>query len=354
MPETYTKISSKAGLAPGSLVHVGTKKAGNAKVTLIHYDRDSLEEREILSLDECLSSSTKAGVTWIDVEGIHQLDTVEKIGKLYDLHPLTLEDIVNSEHRPKMEDYGDYIFIVLKTLSYSARTGKLDSAQISLVFKPSLVISFQEAETDIFEPLKERLRKGKGRLSKQGSDYLAYALMDSIIDGYFLLLDELGERIETIQEELVGNPAKETLQRIFSIRHDMTQLRRFIWPLRDFINLMLRGEIPLIEEQTRLYLRDLYDHTAHVVETIDTFRDTLSGMIDIYLSSISNKLNETMKVLTIIATIFIPLTFIAGVYGMNFENMPELKWPWGYAAVWLVMVGVAASMLTYFRRKNWI
>ncbi len=354
MPQPHRKMSSKAGLAPGSLVHVGRSRTEKAGITWIRFDEDCFEEREIRSLQESLPPGPEGGITWIDFEGVHELETIEEIGKLYGLHPLTLEDIVNSEQRPKMEDYGEYIYIVLKLLSYSRQTGSLNSDQVNLVFKPGMVLSFREAKTDVFEPLKERLRKGKGRLRKQGSDYLAYALMDCIIDRYFILLDELGDKIEAIQEEVVSTPSRGTLQRIYRIKHDMVELRRFIWPLRDFINLMLRGEIPLIEEHTRLYLRDLYDHTMQVIETIDTFRDTLSGLIDIYLSSISNKMNEIMKVLTIIATIFIPLTFIAGVYGMNFENMPELKWRWGYPVTWGLMTAVAVVMLIYFRKKKWL
>jgi len=228
--------------------------------------------------------------------------------------------------------------------------------QVSLILGPNFVISFQEEgkEGDLFEVVRERLRSSKGKLRKMGADYLLYALLDAIVDGYFVILERLGERIEVLEEELLANPSQLTLQNIHTMKREMIFLRKSVWPLREVISGLQRGESPLITETTGPYLRDVYDHTIQVIDAVESFRDMLAGMLDIYLSSISNRLNEVMKLLTIIATIFIPLTFIVGVYGMNFKLMPELEWRWGYPAVWLVMVVVAGLMLAFFRRKRWL
>jgi len=288
------------------------------------------------------------------VDGIHQLDLIEKLGSYFHLHPLTLEDIVNTEQRPKLDDYEDYIFVVLKMFQFDDLTYQLRSEQVSLIFRPDLVISFQERMSDVFNPVRERLRNGKGKLRKQGSDYLAYGLIDAVVDHYFVVLEKLGERIEVLQEELVANPNKRTLQEIHKLKRDMIHLRRSIWPLREVLNIMLREDSPLIQEYTVLYLRDAYDHTVQVIDTIESFREMLSGMVDVYLSSMSNRMSEIVKVLTIISTIFMPLTFISSIYGMNFDWMPELKWTWGYPLVLAFMGGIAGSMLAWFHRKKWL
>jgi magnesium transporter len=353
MPRSYTRRSRKTGLAPGSPVHVGEKRTGAVAISLFQYNQDTVIEKKAASAEECLAAETPSVITWINVDGLHDVELIEKIGSLHQLHPLTTEDIVNTEQRPKMEDYGDYLYIVMKTFNHTKGTENLESSQVSLILKPDLVMSFQEMESDVFDPLRERIRKGKGRIRKMGSDYLAYGLMDCVIDRYFTVAEDLSDRIEGVQEELVGRPSRSTLQTIYDIKHELIVLRKFVWPLRDFLSSMWRGETGLIQDQTRIYLRDIYDHAVQIIETTETFRETLSGMIDIYLSSISNKMNEIMKVLTIIATTFIPLTFITGFYGMNFEKMPGKDSLEGFVATVLVMLAVVVGMLSYFRKRKW-
>jgi magnesium transporter len=355
MVKLFKKRSEKSGLPPGALVHVGQKKIEKAKITIIDYDEVIFREKEAKKIEESFPFKDEPTVTWINIDGLHEVEIIEKIGRHFDVHPLLLEDILNTEQRPKMQDFEDYIFVVLKMLYYNnTENGILSTEQMSLILGKNFVISFQEREGDAFHAIRDRIRNAKGRIRKMGPDYLAYSLMDAIVDGYFAILEKLGEKIEDIEEELVTNPTPETLKTIHGLKRDMIYLRKSVWPLREVVSNLERGESKLIKETTIIYLRDIYDHTIQVIDTIETFRDVLSGMLDIYLSSISNRMNEVMKVLTIIATIFIPLTFIAGVYGMNFKYMPELEEPWGYPAVWSVMIIIGISMLFYFRRKKWI
>jgi len=354
MPRLIKKRSRKAGLPPGTLVHIGEQKAEEVRITAIDYDEARFQEKEIKTVEECFLFKDKPTVTWIHVDGIHEVEVLELLGECFGLHPLVLEDILNTDQRPKLEDFGDYIFVVLKTFSYNDQSDELEPEQISLILGPSFVLSFQERTGDVFDPIRERIRNGKGRIRRMGADYLAYCLLDSIVDHYFVVLEQVGEEVEFLEEELVTNPTPETLQTIHNLKRDMIFLRKSVWPLREVIGALERGELSLIRESTGIYLRDVYDHTIQVVDTIETFRDMISGMLDIYLSSVSNRMNEVMKVLTIIATIFIPLTLIAGIYGMNFQYMPELGWRWGYPVVWLVMLVIGVLMLVYFRRKRWL
>jgi magnesium transporter len=344
----------KAGLSPGTLVHVGEKKADHVKIEVIDYDPENLEERELQSIDDCSPYRDKPTVTWINIDGLHDMDVIEKIGETFNLHPLVLEDIVNTDQRPKMEDYENYIFIISKMLSYDDKEDRLNIEQFSLLLLPNVIISFQEKPGDVFNPVRERMRKGKGRIRKMGTDYLMYALLDAIVDNYFIVLETIGERIEDLEEELISNPGPETLQGIHHLKRELIFLRKSVWPLREAISALEREELDLIEEKTTVYLRDVYDHTIQVIDTIETYRDMVSGVLDVYLSSVSNKMNEVMKVLTIIATIFMPMTFIAGIYGMNFKHMPELDTNWGYPVVWLVIIAIGVVMLVYFRRKKWL
>lgn len=346
--------SKQAGLAPGTLVHIGEDRADLVKVTMLDYTKDLCQQKALQAVEECFTPLAPASTRWINVDGIHQLDIIEKLGTYYHLHPLALEDVVNTEQRPKLDDYEDNLFVVLKMFFYHEDTHVLEVEQVSLFVKEQLVISFQERPGDAFNPVRERLKNGKGKLRKQGADYLAYALIDAIVDQYFVIMERLGERVEDVQEELISNPNTQTLQEIHKLKREMLFLRRSVWPLREVINNLLRGESPLVSKNTMIYLRDVYDHTIQVIDAIETFRDMLSGMVDVYLSSVSNRLNEVMKVLTIIATIFIPLTFITGIYGMNWHYMPELEWHWGYFTVLGVMAAIAIGMLIYFRRKKWI
>jgi magnesium transporter len=354
MPTLIKKRSKKAGLPPGSLVHIGEKKAEIPKITIMDYGEAHFQEKEIKTIEECFLFKETPTVTWINIDGLHQVEILEKLGECYGFHPLVLEDILNTDQRPKMEDYGEYLYIVLKMIDQSNQSNEILTEQISLILGSSFVISFQEREGDVFDPIRERIRNGKGRIRKMGADYLAYALLDSIVDNYFIVMEKLGEKIEFLEEELVKRPIPETLQTIHHLKREMIFFRKAVWPLREVIGSLERGELPLIKETTRIYLRDVYDHTIQVIDTIETFRDMVSGMLDIYLSSVSNRLNAVMKVLTIIATIFMPLTFIAGIYGMNFKYMPELEWKWGYPMVWLVVIGISIFMLAYFKKKRWL
>jgi len=360
MPRFIKRSSKTIGLPPGSLVHVGEKRTAKVKITVIDYDEKNFEEKEVKKVEECFPFKDKPTVTWINVDGVHQLDIIEKIGKHFDLHPLILEDIVNTGQRPKMEDSEGYIFIVLKMLYHSEKDDEIKAEQISLILGKNFVLSFQETEGDVFDFVRERIKNSKGRIRRVGADYLIYALLDAIVDNYYIILEKIGEKVEVMEEELVSNPVPETLQAIHNMKREMIFLRKSVWPLREVISGLQRGESKLIQKSTNIYLRDMYDHTIQVIDTIETFRDMISGMLDIYMSSVSNKMNEVMKVLTIFAAIFIPLTFVAGLYGMNFSpdaspfNMPELSFYWGYPVALFAMAVIGGIMLMYFRRKKWL
>ena len=324
-------------------------------LTFINYENSaSIKEHQAPVFKEDMGFINTPGVTWLDIDGVHQTDLLEIVGTYANLHPLVIEDIHNTYQRPKVEDYDDYLYIVLKMISWNDETKEVQAEQVSLILGNSYVISFKEDPGDIFDPVRQRLREGKGRIRKMGADYLAYILLDQVVDNYFLVLENLGEQIEDLEEELVTNPDASTLHTIHHLKRELIFLRKSVWPLREAISSLERGESSLFQPETLVYLRDVYDHTIQVIDTIETFRDMVSGMLDIYLSSISNRMNEVMKVLTIIATIFIPLTFIAGIYGMNFVNMPELQWPWGYFMVWGVMIAIVIGMISYFKRKGWL
>jgi magnesium transporter len=354
MSKIIKKRSKKSGLPPGTLVHIGERKTEEVRISVIDYEQSGFQEKEFKTIEECLLLKDKPTVTWINVEGLHNVETIQKIGDCYGFHPLVLEDIMNTDQRPKVEDYGDYVYIVLKMLRNG--TGpEILTEQISLILGQNYVISFQEGiEGDVFDTIRERIRTGKGRIRSMDADYLAYSLIDAVVDNYFIILEKTGERIGDLEEMLVTSPATQTLHGIHQLKREMIFLRKAVWPLREVINFMQRGESPLIKESTRIYLRDVYDHTIQVIDTMETSRDMLSGMLDIYLSSINNRMNEIMKFLTIIGTIFIPLTFIVGIYGMNFKYMPELEWRWGYFMLLGFMFGISVFMLFYFKKKKWL
>ncbi|MFX1503314.1 MAG: magnesium/cobalt transporter CorA [Promethearchaeota archaeon] len=348
------KSSKSVGLPPGSLIHIGEKKTEKMKISVIDYGIGKYDEKEVKNVEDCFPYIKKPSVTWINVDGLHEVDVIEKLGNCFEIHPLVLEDIVNTEQRPKMEDFEKYIFFVLKMLYAGDKTNMIYSEQVSIILGKNFVISFQEAVGDVFDSVRERIRKGKGRIRKMGSDYLAHALIDAIVDNYYTILEKIGERVESMEQDLVSNPVPGTLQQIYNIKREMIYLRKSVWPLREVINGLIREESKLIRKETHIYLRDLYDHTIQVIDTIETFRDMISGMLDIYMSSVSNKMNEVMKVLTIFAAIFIPLTFIAGIYGMNFQYMPELSIQWAYPAVWIIIILISVSLLVYFKHRKWL
>jgi magnesium transporter len=353
MPRKQHKLSKRAGQPPGSLRVNGERGDLPVLITVIDYDTTNFQEKQVDQITECFPFRDTETVTWINVDGLGNAGVIEDLGKCFTIHPLILEDILNTEQRPKMEDLETYIYLNLKMLSYIDPEMDVKVEHISMIFGSNFLISFQEDIGDIFDPVRERIRKD-GRIRKFGPDYLAYALIDSIVDNYFVVMEKLEERVEDLEEELVINPTQESLHKINRLKKDMIFLRKSVWPLREVINNLERSESPLIKESTTIYLRDVYDHTIQVIDTLETFRDMVSGMIDIYLSGLSYKMNEIMKVLTLIATIFIPLTFVVGLYGMNFRNMPEIDWEYGYYSVLVVMVIMVAGMLTYFRRKKWI
>ena len=321
---------------------------------MINYDSTNFQERPVNTIEEAFSFKDEASVTWLNIDGVHKPEIIEQVGTHFGLHPLVLEDIANTGQRPKMEDFDDYIYVVLKMLRFDAKENETKAEQVSIILGLDFVISFQEREGDVFDTVRERLRNNKGRIRKMGADYLTYALIDAIVDHYFVILENLGETIEDIEDKLVTNPSRETLRTIHDLKREMIFLRKSVWPLREVISRLERSESALINKSTCVYLRDVYDHTIQVMDAVETFRDMLSGMLDIYLSSVSNRMNEVMKVLTVIATIFIPLTFLAGIYGMNFRYMPELEQAWSYPVVLTVMFIIAIMMVFYFRRKKWI
>jgi magnesium transporter len=346
------KRSRKKGLSPGTLIHIGEKRTEAVAVTLFNYSVTHCDEHPIHDVNELRPPSDET-VTWVDVDGVHKTDVLEAFGKHFGLHPLLLEDIANTDQRPKLDDYDTYLFLVMKMLTASDR-GDILVEQISFVLGRNYVLSFQENGTDVFLSVRDRLRVGKGRLRHNGSDYLVYALIDAVVDQYFEVLEMLGERIESMQERLMADPRPETLKDIHALKRQLLFVRRAVWPLREAINNLSRSECPFLHEPTKVFFRDVYDHVVQIVDTIETLREMVSASLDIYLSSVSYRLNSVMRVLTVITTIFMPLSFIAGIYGMNFEYMPELKWPWGYPMALGIMGLVAATMLLGFRWKKWL
>lgn len=348
------KRSSKSGLPPGTPVHIGEQKLEKMFLTALTYSEHTFHEIHTHRVEEVVPLADIAEHVWITVQGIHHIEGLQQLGTAFGLHPLVMEDIVNTHQRPKIEDYGEYLFLVMKAVSRKDPGQSLMVEQVSLIVGKNFVLCFLEGNDDPFVDLRGRLRNEKGRLRKMGCDYLTYAHLDTIVDQYFPLLEQLGEDIEQLEEELIAHADRGTLRMLHGFKQEMILLRRAIWPLRDVLSHLERGDSTLIHSSTHIYLRDVYDHTIQLIETTETYRDMLGGMMDIYLTSLSNKLNETMKVLTVIATIFIPLTFIVGIYGMNFEVMPELEWPWGYPLVMSLMLVLAIGMLWAFRKKHWI
>jgi len=353
MVSTLKKRSKKAGLSPGTLMHIGNTYADQSKITVIRYEENFFEKKEVSSAADLSGEKDKPGKLWIDIIGLQDVALLGNIGNLFGLHPLILEDILNTDQRPKIEDLTDYLYIVLRNF-HNHENDTLHSEQVSIVLGKNFILSFQEKESALFEPVRERLAGDKGKIRKAGCDYLVHALIDNVVDNYFILLEDMEERIEKLEDDLIRQTAPAKLQSIHILKRELIFLRKSLWPLRETISSLQRSDSPLIDEPNALYFKDIFDHIIAIIDTVDTFRDMLSGMLDIYLSSASMKLNEVMKVLTIIATIFMPLTFLAGVYGMNFKYMPELELPWGYFAVLAVMLTIALLMLKFFRKKKWI
>jgi magnesium transporter len=346
------KLTKKIGAPPGTLIYTGERKE-DFEVSVIDYDADNYNELKVKDIEECFPFKDSPTVTWINIVGLHRTDAIEKIGSHYNLHPLVLEDILNVTQRPKIDYFENYIFIVLKMLTYNDESNEVESEQVSIILGKNFVFTFQERKGDVFDSVRERIRNNKGIIRKNGADYLLYSLIDVIVDNYFIILEKLGEEVEDLENEVVSNPSPDTVQTIHRLKRNLIDLRRSIWPLREVLNNLSRGESELLKK-TSIYFRDVYDHTVQIIDTIETFRDMVSGVLDIYLSSVSNRMNAVMKVLTVIATIFMPLTFITGIYGMNFKYMPELEWKFGYPLVLIVMLCIGIGMIIYFKRKKWL
>jgi len=352
-PKRKRKASSKIGLPPGSIVYLGEKKVDKVTIKVTEYDQADAETYEINSPEEIDPFTDTPQVTWISICGLHETDFIKQVGEKFKIHPLVLEDILNTDTRPKVEITEDYLFIVMKLLTFNPELKILETEQVSFILGRSFLLSFSEKTDDIFNPIKGRITSQLGKIRKRGIDYLLYALMDIVVDHYFLALEKVEERIEILDDEVINRTEKSHIESIYNLRNLLLLIRRSVYPLREIVNQLIKDDSDLVDESIEPYLRDLYDHTIHITESIEQQREVTNGLMEIYLSMMSNKMNEVMKVLTVIATIFIPLTFIVGIYGMNFPNMPEMNWPWAYFAVWGVMIAVVGAMIFFFRKKNW-
>lgn len=347
-------ISNKAGLPPGTLVHIGRRMTEKVKVSIIDYDTVNFSETVCKSTKECFPFKETDSVSWINVDGLHDTETIASIGNHFELHPLLLEEVLNTQHRPKVEEFDNYLFLTLKMLSIGKDGKSVVSEQISFVLGKGWVISFQEQEGNIFNPLLQRLQEIHGNFRNKGADYLFYRLIDTVVDDYFFVTEHISEVTENLEEQVLITPDDRSLQEIQHLKKQLINLRKAVTPLREAVSTLEKDTTILIEENITRYLRDVYEHIIHVNESIDILHYTLASIMDLYQSGISKRMNQVMKVLTIIATIFIPLTFIAGIYGMNFDNMPELHWKYGYLGVWGIMIIVLIIMVIYFKRKRWL
>ncbi|MBN1355665.1 magnesium/cobalt transporter CorA [bacterium] len=355
MSRRMKKTSHKTGLAPGTLVHVGEKKIDRPRIRIIDFDETNLVEKEPAAIEECFQYGDRPTTTWINIDGLHDIDLMKEIGSHFNIHGLVMEDILNTAQRPKIEDFTDYLFIVVKMVTLNEIQHEIQIEQLSLILSSNYVITFQERVGDFFEPVRNRIRNSTSRMRKSGTDYLTYALIDMVVDHYFTVFELISSEMEQLEQKLINDPDPDILKILYKLKREMVYLRKTVWPLREVVGSLERTESTLIRDSMHPFWRDAYDHAVQVLETTESMKDMLSGMLEMYLSSISNRMNEVMKVLTIIATIFIPLTFIAGIFGMNFEHFPELKWVWAYpAGFWIAMGTIAGFMALYFKHKKWL
>ncbi|MEI7941923.1 MAG: magnesium/cobalt transporter CorA [Candidatus Riflemargulisbacteria bacterium] len=343
----------KIGSIPGTLLYTGEKVSAPVKVSLITYNSKDFDEGDITSFDH-KKINNKDLVSWININGLHDTEVINKLNTIFPVHPLVLEDVLHVNQRPKMEDFKEYLFVVLKMFQYDVEKEVIKSEQVSFILYPNTLITFQEEAGNFFDGVREHLRRDKGKIRALNADYLMYALIDAIVDNYYLILEQLAEKIELLETEVFANPNKITLKRIHYLKQEIIMLRKSVWPLRDVTSLLYKDETDLVCSDTRFFFRDLYDHTIEVMDIVETYRDLTSALMEMYLSSISNKMNEIMKVLTMISTIFIPLSFFAGVYGMNFKHMPELELVHAYPLVLSFMATIAIVMLIFFKRMKWL
>lgn len=355
MSKSLSSPSHKAGLPPGAIVHVGDVHQDNTKIFVINYDVDSIEESYVESPERLLEYKNSDMLTWVIVEGLSDSDLIGKIGELFDIHPLVIEDILTTHQRPKFEEYDQYLYIVLKSLMSDTGEFTVIDEQISIVLLDNFVFTFKEKSDDLMQPVLQRIKTSKGHFRIMGGDYLTYAILDVVVDNMFILIDSLDEATLSLEDSLMSEePTRLTLILIQKLKRELIHIRKFVSPLRELMAGMLRSDSELIHEKTHIYLRDVSDHAIRITESIESYQNILAGLLDIYISSISNKMNEVMKVLTVFASIFIPLTFIAGIYGMNFTDMPELHWKWGYPAIWGVFIMITVGLLIYFKKKKWV
>ena len=345
----------KIGLAPGTMVFVGERKCVRARVDILDYNADRLSEAQDVEVSQCFDQAlSDTSVTWINVNGIHDVALIETLGRHFGLHPMTLEDLVNTNQRPKVEEFPHYLLIAMKMMEFDGESQSITIEHLSLIVGEHVVLSFLEEEGDVFNSMRQRLRAGKGRIRQLTTDYLAYALMDTVVDHYFLAIEQIGDHIEAIDDKILEDPSPGNIQEIHYLKRDVLGMRKAAWPCREVISTIEKGESRVLTAGTRVYWRDLYDHCIQVIDMLETYRDLLGGIHDTYLSSLSNRMNEVMKTLTIMSSIFIPLTFIAGVYGMNFENMPGLRWRLGYQLTLALMGLIGVGLAIYFRRRRWL
>lgn len=346
------KKGKKAGASPGTLVYTGDYRVTSIEVTLVQFNEEHL--RQEMCKGKLPALKEGPFIHWYDIRGLHDVKLIESTGNKYDIHPLVLEDVLNIEQRPKFEEYENGLFIIAESLSFNKNTLDVETEQVSFFAGKDFLISFQEKETDLFVAVRERLETARGRIRKRGTDYLLYALLDAIVDHYFEVMDDIEDAIELLEAEILARPGNHCKAQIHALKLGTLYLRKHVSPLREAIGQFSRADSPFIQEETGLFLRDLYDHVIRVVDMIETNRDILNGLYDLYLSEISFKMNNVMQILTIISTIFIPLTFLAGIYGMNFDHMPELHWEYSYVVLWVLMIGITLMLLYYFRRKKWL
>ena len=345
--------STKTGLPPGALVHLGERKLDHAQLALIDYGPDGLDERQFDSPGECLAFTPTRTCQWLNVHGLHEPEVLAEIGRRFNLHPLVLEDILNTDQRPKLDEYADYLFVITRFFDYDDKTATVSSEQVSMVIGHDFVLTFQERPTGNFNPVRDRLRQDRGPVRRAGTEYLAYALLDAIVDRYFGVLESLGDRVEQLEDELMHKPSSRVLGTLHHMRREATTLRRAVWPLREVINGLARNN-QFFSAEVQPYLRDIYDHTVHVIESLEAIRDLIAGMLEIYLSTVSNRVNREVRVLTVIALIFMPSSLLAGIFGMNFHFMPLLDNPEGFYMIIGLMLGVAATLALLFWRRKWL
>ena len=348
------KYSKKIGLPPGTLVYVGKDTEQNSSFDLIEYLNEEYVQKEISSINEIEPCVDNHLNSWINLIGLSNIETISQTGKIFNLHPLLLEDVLNTDHRPKVEEYESQLFCVLKMIKHNAETNQIEIEQVSLVLGKNYLLSFQERKGDVFEPVRQRIKTGKGLARGKKADYLLYMLIDIIVDNYYVVLEYISERVEELEDEIFNGTKPEQLEEVSKMKKQLIMLRKNLSPLREFISGIINSQNGLIDEKNRPYFQDIHDHVIQLIENLETYREWNNELKDAYLSALSHQMNQVMQVLTIIATIFIPLTFIAGIYGMNFDNMPELHYKYGYQMVWGLMIFVFILMLIYFKRKKWL